>query len=111
MTPSQPDTPRTTSLRRVFWLSFLPLSFVFLGSFGVILVQARTVHEDIRRIATETTEIGLAGTLRDEVRGIRAWVEQAETITLEAADLVTADGRQHLDTAEKVTEEIGRAHV
>jgi signal transduction histidine kinase len=105
MTPINPDIPRTTSLRRVFWLSFLPLSFVFLGSFGVILVQTSRVHEDIRRIATESTEVGLARKLSDEVRGISAWVEQAETITLEAADLVTADARQHLDTAEKVTHE------
>src|ERR1043166_8173167 len=91
------------SLRRVFWLTFLPLAFVLLGSFALILLQASRVGDDIKYIYQEIREFGLARRLQDEISGLQKWV--AADITDASADIVFQDARQHFDTCNGVIED------
>src|SRR5499426_1377661 len=102
MTETRSVESPPTSLRRVFWLTFLPLAFALLGSFAVILLQASRVGDDIKSIYEENREFGLARHLQDEIAGIQQWVDAADKITDANADIVLNDARTRLTAAKEV---------
>jgi signal transduction histidine kinase len=100
--PTPNGAPKGTtlrSLRRLFWLTFLPSVVVFVSGLVLILNQVGRVHTDVRRLFEETREVDLVRALLVELKGLENWVQVAVSLPAAAHEVAKLDAHKHLVAA------------